>query len=108
MKVRITADSTCDLTEELVARYGITITPLTVSCGGESYLDGVEIDPDRLFDVRRTVGLVLQNPDNQLVSSIVEEDVAFGPENLGLIRRKAAAKPEKYCADKRSGFYIGI
>ena len=37
-----------------------------------------------LLDIRRKVGLVLQNPDNQLVASIVEEDVAFGPENLGL------------------------
>ena len=47
MKVRITADSTCDLTKELVERYGITITPLVVSCDGKSYLDGVEIDPER-------------------------------------------------------------
>ena len=36
------------------------------------------------FDVRKTVGLVFQNPDNQIVASIVEEDVAFGPENLGV------------------------
>ena len=46
------------------------------------------------YEVRRTVGMVLQNPDNQLVSTIVEEDVAFGPENLGVppeeIRRLAA------------------
>ena len=44
------------------------------------------------YEVRRTVGMVLQNPDNQLVSTIVEEDVAFGPENLGVppeeIRRR--------------------
>ncbi len=39
---------------------------------------------DTIFDVRKSVGLVLQNPDNQLVASIVEEDVAFGPENLGI------------------------
>lgn len=47
---------------------------------------------DTLLEVRKKVGLVLQNPDNQLVASIVEEDVAFGPENLGLepqeIRRR--------------------
>lgn len=47
---------------------------------------------DTLLDIRRKVGLVLQNPDNQLVASIVEEDVAFGPENLGIdpfeIRRR--------------------
>ena len=39
---------------------------------------------DTILDVRKSVGLVLQNPDNQIVASIVEEDVAFGPENLGL------------------------
>mgnify|MGYP002454775166 CR=1 FL=1 len=41
-------------------------------------------DESREFDIRRTVGMVFQNPDNQLVASIVEEDVAFGPENLGV------------------------
>lgn len=41
-------------------------------------------DEDKKYDIRSTVGLVLQNPDNQLVSTIVEEDVAFGPENLGV------------------------
>ena len=41
-------------------------------------------DEDNTYPVRRLVGMVLQNPDNQLVSTIVEEDVAFGPENLGL------------------------
>ncbi len=49
-------------------------------------------DEQHTLDVRRTVGMVLQNPDNQLVSTIVEEDVAFGPENLGVppeeIRRR--------------------
>ena len=41
-------------------------------------------DDDKLLDIRKKVGLVLQNPDNQLVASLVEEDVAFGPENLGI------------------------
>jgi len=41
-------------------------------------------DPEQQLAIRKTVGLVFQNPDNQIVSSIVEEDVAFGPENLGL------------------------
>lgn len=49
-------------------------------------------DEDKRYEIRRTVGMVLQNPDNQLVSTIVEEDVAFGPENLGVepseIRRR--------------------
>ncbi len=53
--------------------------------GGKVLVDGMDtVDEDRLYDIRRRVGMVLQNPDNQLVSSIVEEDVAFGPENLGV------------------------
>ena len=52
---------------------------------GRILVDGIDTsDEDRKLDIRRRVGLVLQNPDNQLVASIVEEDVAFGPENLGV------------------------
>lgn len=48
-------------------------------------VDGLDTsDEDNVFDIRRKVGLIFQNPDNQLVASIVEEDVAFGPENLGV------------------------
>ena len=50
MNIKITADSTCDLTRPLVEQYGVTITPLTVSCGGESFHDGVDITPDVLYD----------------------------------------------------------
>ena len=61
--------------------------------GGKVYADGMDTLDDSLkYEIRRRVGLVLQNPDNQLVASIVEEDVAFGPENLGVppdeIRRR--------------------
>ncbi len=49
-----------------------------ISCGIETK------DDDTIYDVRRNVGMVFQNPDNQIVSSIVEEDVAFGVENLGV------------------------
>lgn len=56
---------------------------------GKIYIDGVDITDenfteDDMFEVRRKIGLVQQNPDNQIVATIVEEDVAFGPENLGL------------------------
>ncbi len=52
---------------------------------GKVYVNGLEVkDDDSVFDVRRYVGMVFQNPDNQIVSSIVEEDVAFGVENLGV------------------------
>lgn len=43
---------------------------------------------DNLFDIRKTVGIVFQNPDNQMVATIIEDDVAFGPENLGLDREE--------------------
>jgi energy-coupling factor transport system ATP-binding protein len=60
---------------------------------GKVLVNGMDTaDEELVFDIRRRVGLVLQNPDNQLVASIVEEDVAFGPENLGIapdeIRRR--------------------
>lgn len=52
---------------------------------GRVVVDGIETkDDDTIFDVRRNVGMVFQNPDNQIVSSIVEEDVAFGVENFGI------------------------
>lgn len=53
--------------------------------GGTVYVNGTDTkEESKTFEIRRRVGLVLQNPDNQLVASIVEEDVAFGPENLGV------------------------
>ncbi|MDE6281909.1 MAG: ATP-binding cassette domain-containing protein, partial [Oscillospiraceae bacterium] len=53
--------------------------------GGKVYVDGMDTrDEDKLLDIRRRVGMVFQNPDNQIGASVVEEDVAFGPENLGV------------------------
>ncbi len=53
--------------------------------GGAVYVDGIDTaDEDKLLDIRRTVGMVFQNPDNQIVANVVEEDVAFAPENLGI------------------------
>ncbi len=52
---------------------------------GKVYVDGMDTcDEELLLDIRRRVGMVFQNPDNQIVASVVEEDVAFGPENLGV------------------------
>lgn len=56
---------------------------------GKIFVDGVDItdenlSEDNIIDVRRKIGMVFQNPDNQLVATIVEEDIAFGPENLGV------------------------
>jgi energy-coupling factor transport system ATP-binding protein len=54
---------------------------------GTVTVDGMNTaDEEKSYDIRKTVGVVFQNPDNQIVASIVEEDVAFGPENLGLPR----------------------
>ena len=53
--------------------------------GGTVYVDGVDTaDEEKLMEIRRTVGMVFQNPDNQIVANVVEEDVAFAPENLGV------------------------
>lgn len=52
---------------------------------GDVFVDGINTkDEDKEIEIKRRVGMVFQNPDNQLVASIVEDDVAFGPENLGL------------------------
>ena len=56
---------------------------------GRVLIDGKEIETeDDVFEARRKIGMVFQNPDNQLVANVVEEDVAFGPENLGLPREE--------------------
>ena len=53
--------------------------------GGKVYICGIDTsNEDRIMTVRRNVGMVFQNPDNQIVANVVEEDVAFGPENLGI------------------------
>ena len=58
---------------------------LLLPTGGKVFVENIDTaDESRTLEIRRTVGMVLQNPDNQLVSTIVEEDVAFGPENLGV------------------------
>ena len=52
---------------------------------GKVLINGIDTaDEDRLLDIRRTVGMVFQNPDNQIVANVVEDDVAFAPENLGV------------------------
>lgn len=52
---------------------------------GEVFVDGIStLDEENEIEIKRRVGMVFQNPDNQLIASVVEEDVAFGPENLGL------------------------
>ena len=58
---------------------------LLLPTGGKILVNGWDTaDEDHIWDIRQTAGMVFQNPDNQLVASIVEDDVAFGPENLGV------------------------
>ena len=58
---------------------------ILLPCGGKVWVCGMDTsDENRLIAVRRNVGMVFQNPDNQIVANVVEEDVAFGPENLGI------------------------
>ena len=66
---------------------------ILLPCGGKVWVGGMDTaDENKLIAIRRTVGMVFQNPDNQIVANVVEEDVAFGPENLGIssaeIRRR--------------------
>ena len=61
------------------------LNAILLPTGGKVYVDGIDtVNEDQLLEIRRTVGMVFQNPDNQIVANVVEEDVAFAPENLGL------------------------
>lgn len=60
---------------------------------GQVTIDGMDTaDEEKSFDIRKKCGMIFQNPDNQLVASIVEEDIAFAPENLGLPREEIRAR----------------
>ena len=72
--------------------------------GGKVWVCGLDTsDEDRLMQVRRNVGMVFQNPDNQIVANVVEEDVAFGPENLGIASPEIRHRVDK--ALKQVGMY---
>ena len=77
---------------------------ILLPCGGKVYVYGLDTtDEERLISVRRTVGMVFQNPDNQIVANVVEEDVAFGPENLGISSPVIRQRVDK--ALKQVGMY---
>ncbi len=76
------------------------LNAILLPTGGKVWVDGMDtLDESKLLDIRRTVGMVFQNPDNQIVANVVEEDVAFAPENLGVpsqeIRRRVDVCPGK-------------
>ena len=72
------------------------INALLFPSGGTVLVDGMDTsDEENLLKVRCTAGMVFQNPDNQIVASVVEEDVAFGPENMGVPTEEIVRRVEK-------------
>ena len=77
---------------------------ILLPCGGKVWVCGLDTsDENRIMAVRRNVGMVFQNPDNQIVANVVEEDVAFGPENLGIAGPEIRHRVDK--ALKQVGMY---
>ena len=77
---------------------------IVVPQSGRVLIEGIDTaDEDKLYDIRRKVGMVFQNPDNQIVATIVEDDVAFGPENLGVDPKEIRVRVDE--ALKSVGMY---
>lgn len=69
---------------------------ILVPSGGTMWVDGKDTkEEENLWDVRQTAGMVFQNPDNQIIGTVVEEDVGFGPENLGVPTEEIWQRVEK-------------
>ena len=72
--------------------------------GGKVWVDGLDTgDEEKLLEIRRQIGMVFQNPDNQIVANVVEEDVAFAPENLGVPSEEIRSRVDE--ALKTVGMY---
>ena len=82
---------------------------------GSVFVDGIDTsDSDKIWDVRQSAGMVFQNPDNQIIGQVVEEDVGFGPENIGVPTDEIWERVEKslkavgmYEFRKNSSRYLG-
>ena len=71
---------------------------------GTVFVDGKDTnDYDNIWDVRKSAGMVFQNPDNQIIASVVEEDVGFGPENIGVPTKEIWERVEESL--KKVGMY---
>ncbi|MDD5987150.1 MAG: energy-coupling factor transporter ATPase [Eubacteriales bacterium] len=82
------------------------INVLMLPTAGSVMVDGMDTaDEEHTWEIRQACAMVFQNPDNQLVSSIVEDDVAFGPENLGMEPAEIRQRVEKALAAVRMGKY---
>ncbi|MDE5600901.1 MAG: energy-coupling factor transporter ATPase [Clostridia bacterium] len=63
---------------------------------GDILIDGIStIDEDKIYEIRKKVGMVFQNPDNQMVATIIEDDIAFGPENVGIEREEIVKRVDE-------------
>ena len=72
------------------------LNALALPTGGKVWIDGMDTaDEERTFEIRGSVGMVFQNPDNQLVATVVDEDVAYGPENLGVPQPEIVERVER-------------
>ncbi len=81
---------------------------LYIPSEGKVILEGMDTsDPDNVLKIRQKAGMVFQNPDNQMVTTIVEEDVAFGPENLGVEPAEIRRRVDAALATVRMGKYAG-
>ena len=81
-----------------------TLNGVLLPCGGHVYVEGMDtLDEHLLLAIRRTVGMVFQNPDNQIVATVVEEDVAFALENLGVPPEEMRRRVDE--AMKMAGIY---
>ena len=77
---------------------------IVLPCGGKVYVGGMDTsDEEKIMAIRKNTGMVFQNPDNQIVANVVEEDVAFGPENLGVASPMIRQRVDK--ALKQVGMY---
>ena len=81
-----------------------SLNAILLPCGGKVYVEGMDTQDEAcLLEIRRRVGMVFQNPDNQIVATIVEEDVAFAPENLGVPPEEIRTRIDE--AMKLAGIY---
>ena len=76
------------------------LNSILLPSGGKVYVDGIDTaDEQRLYDIRQKVGMVFQNPDNQIVATVVEEDVAFGLENIGVPPKEMRERVDRALMD---------
>ena len=97
MSIAIAIDGPSGAGKSTLAKH---MNAILLPSGGKVWVDGMDTaGEERLLDIRRTVGMVFQNPDNQIVANVVEEDVAFAPENLGLPPKEIRERVDRALMD---------